>query len=173
MLPSCESVLAGQSKHIDAAVVFWYLPAEHCRHGPDPFTPLYLPALHALHADPSNPSNPGRQTQYSIPSLPNCEWVFAGHCRHTEPPVAFRYVPAAQSEHDPDPFTPLYLPCGHAEHADPSEPSNPTWQVQSVMSPFGSRQFVYFHGDPSDHRELGLDVSLMPIHMLCVPNWNA
>eukprot|EP00961_Rhodomonas_salina_P284739 3848186-Rhodomonas_salina.2 len=55
----------------------------------------------------------------------------------------FRKSPPAQSEHVPDPFTPLYLPSAHAVHTAPStDPSNPMVQMQSVMSSLPVGEYV-------------------------------
>eukprot|EP00961_Rhodomonas_salina_P078215 1051112-Rhodomonas_salina.1 len=49
---------------------------------------------------------------------------------------------ACHWEQAPEPFTALYVPIAHAEHAAPSEPSNPTLQMQSVMSSLPLRECV-------------------------------
>ena len=68
-------------------------------------------------------------------SLIAAEDEFAGHCKHTDPAVALRYAPAAQSEQSPVPLKALYLPIAHAVQTMPSDaPSYPISQMQSVMS---------------------------------------
>eukprot|EP00961_Rhodomonas_salina_P242933 3282058-Rhodomonas_salina.2 len=57
--------------------------------------------------------------QSPIESLPDNENVSAGHDTHADPPVSFRYVPALQRMHDPDPLTFVYDPTAHGTHADP------------------------------------------------------
>ena len=58
LLPTPENVCAGQSLHVDSeiwAVSVEYVPLEHSEHGAQPFTPLYVPAIHAAHVTPSGP----------------------------------------------------------------------------------------------------------------------
>ena len=45
------------------AVSAEYLPLEHSEHGAEPFTSLYVPAMHAAHAVPSGPVYPLLQVQ--------------------------------------------------------------------------------------------------------------
>eukprot|EP00961_Rhodomonas_salina_P050516 678341-Rhodomonas_salina.2 len=121
-LPLEDIVLAGQKAHIEPPEAF---------------------SAHAKHAAPSAPVNPRSHTQSSIAALPTEDTALAGHCAHNVPPVTFRYVPAAQSEHAPDPFTPLCLPTAHAEHADPSGPSYPKLQMQSTISSLLAGDIVF------------------------------
>ena len=57
-LPTPENACAGQSLHVESeiwAVAVEYLPSPHREHGAEPFTSLYLPAMHATHCIPSGP----------------------------------------------------------------------------------------------------------------------
>eukprot|EP00961_Rhodomonas_salina_P187173 2527263-Rhodomonas_salina.1 len=118
----------------DPAVAFRYVPPTHIEQLPAPFTPLNSPIKHPLHATPSEPSYPTLQMQSVIASLPTSESVSPGHVTRTAPAVAFRYLPASQPAHVPNPFTPLYVPTVHAEHTDPSTPSYPMLQMQPAMT---------------------------------------
>eukprot|EP00961_Rhodomonas_salina_P150283 2023855-Rhodomonas_salina.1 len=80
------------------------------------------------------PSAGGASTSGLIASLPTSESVSPGHVTHTNPVITFRYLPASQSEHVPDPLTPLYVPTVHAEHADPSTPLHPMLQMRPRSS---------------------------------------
>eukprot|EP00961_Rhodomonas_salina_P300037 3939423-Rhodomonas_salina.4 len=83
-----------------------------------------------------------------MPSVPASDTVFAGHMKHTDPAVSFRYVPAAHAVHDPDPFTGLYDPTEQAWHAAPSDPAYPMSQTQSVIASDPSIESV-FSGQPT------------------------
>eukprot|EP00961_Rhodomonas_salina_P243116 3284794-Rhodomonas_salina.1 len=83
------------------------------------------------------------QMQSVMSSLPISESVLAGQIKQAEPSVLFRYVPAAQFEQTPEPFTSLKVPSAQALHASPSEPSNPMLQMQSVLSSLPIREFVF------------------------------
>ena len=78
LLPIPEYVCAGQSMHVDSeisamAVLYW--PCEHSEHGAEPFTSLYVPAIHAAHVTPSGPVYPLLQVQLVSSSLPAPEYV--------------------------------------------------------------------------------------------------
>lgn len=141
-LPRSEVVLAGHETHVELSVSIRYVPSSHRVHDPDPFVGLYDPAVHAVHLLPPDPSNPTLQMQSVMSSLPNSEFVFAGQIRHADPSVTFRYSPAAQSEHVPDPLTPLYLPSEHAVQATPLDPSYPILHTQSVIASLPTSEFV-------------------------------
>eukprot|EP00961_Rhodomonas_salina_P278136 3757987-Rhodomonas_salina.1 len=118
----------------DLAVASRYVPTAHIKQLPTPFTSVNNPIKHQLHAAPSEPLFLTRQMHSVIASLPTSETVSPGRVTHTDPAVAFRYLPASQPKHVPDPFTPLYGPTVHAEHAAPSTPSYPMLQMQSAMA---------------------------------------
>eukprot|EP00961_Rhodomonas_salina_P025301 341107-Rhodomonas_salina.1 len=141
-LPMSAPAFDGQLSQPEAAVMFWYDPAEQSKQLPDPFNPLYLPKPHAEHTAPSDPSYPARQMQSVMLLLPIREYVFDGQTRHADAAVLLRYDPAAQSVQLPDPFTPLYVPIAHAEHAAPSQPSCPTSQMQSLMLSLPVSEYV-------------------------------
>eukprot|EP00961_Rhodomonas_salina_P158275 2130601-Rhodomonas_salina.1 len=103
-LPTSEFELEGQPSHADAAVMFWYVPTEHCEHVPEPLTSLNEPPAHAEHAAPSDPSNPTLHVQSAMLSLPISEFVLAGQLKQTDPSVLFKYVPAAHSMHLEEPL---------------------------------------------------------------------
>eukprot|EP00961_Rhodomonas_salina_P282791 3821687-Rhodomonas_salina.1 len=108
--PGSESVYVGQVRQADPAVACRYVPTAHVGSLPAPCTPLNNPIKHPLHATPSEPLYPTLQMQSVNASLPTSESVPPGHVTRTDPAVAFRYLPASQPEHVPDPFTPLYGP---------------------------------------------------------------
>ena len=77
-LPSAECVYAGHWLHVDSSispVPAEYVPSEHCEHDDDPFTSLYVPAIHAAHATPSGPVYPLLQVQLVSSPLPSGEYV--------------------------------------------------------------------------------------------------
>ena len=77
-LPSAECVYAGHWLHVDSSispVPVEYVPSEHSEHGADPFTSLYVPAIHAAHATPSGPVYPLLQVQLVSSPLPSGEYV--------------------------------------------------------------------------------------------------
>eukprot|EP00961_Rhodomonas_salina_P025881 349769-Rhodomonas_salina.1 len=96
-----------------------------------PRTESTVPTTHALHAPPA-PSYPMLHRHMS---LPTAESLFAGQLTHV-----------------PDPFTSLYAPAAHGEHAAPSVPSYPTLQMQSVIASLPSSEPVLAghdrHTDP-------------------------
>eukprot|EP00961_Rhodomonas_salina_P127783 1722686-Rhodomonas_salina.1 len=77
-------------------------------------------------------------------ALPTSEKVLAGHEKHNDPAVAFRYVPAEHAVHDPDPFTALYEPTEQLRHNAPSRPSYPMLQMQPRLSPVFAAESVWF-----------------------------
>ena len=95
---------------------------------------LYVPKPHTLHAAPSDPAKPSSQMHSAMDTAPLSETVLAGHARHTDPPVIFRYVPPSHAWQLPLPFARLNNPAAHAVHAAPSDPSVPTKQIQSVRA---------------------------------------
>ena len=91
MLPTPENVCAGQSLHVDSeiwAVSVEYLPSEHSEHGAEPFTSLYVPAMHAAHCIPSGPVYPLLQVQLVSIELPSGEYVCVGHSLHVDSEIA-------------------------------------------------------------------------------------
>ena len=98
-LPSAECVYAGHWLHVDSSispVPVEYFPSEHCAHADDPFTSLYVPAIHAIHATPSGPVYPLLQVQLVSIELPSGECVYAGHSLHVDSsisPVSAEYFP--------------------------------------------------------------------------------
>ena len=82
---------AGQSRHVDskiAAAAVLYLPCEHSEHGAEPFTSLYVPAMHASHCIPSGPVYPLLQVQLVTIGLPSGECVYAGHWLHVDSSIS-------------------------------------------------------------------------------------
>ena len=76
-LPSAECVYAGHWLHVDSSispVPVEYFPSEHCAHDDDPFTSLYVPAIHAAHAVPSGPVYPLLHVQLVSCLLPIPEY---------------------------------------------------------------------------------------------------
>eukprot|EP00961_Rhodomonas_salina_P024741 333084-Rhodomonas_salina.3 len=67
---------------------------------------VQLPAKHAVHCPPSGPVYPALHRHWVLPGS-ELERFPAGHSRHTEAPLTFRYVPAAHNTHSVDPFTVL------------------------------------------------------------------
>lgn len=130
-----ECVCAGQATHADPPDTFRYDPASHGTHDPEPFTALYDPIEHAMQAMAPHREYPMMQdpVQSVIAPLAVGESVFVGQTTHADPADAFWYVPASHSTHAPDPSTPLYVPAAHGQHLDPSDPSWPMSQMQSVM----------------------------------------
>ena len=94
-----EYVCEGQSLHVDSEispVSVEYLPCEHSEHGAEPFTSLYVPAMHAAHCIPSGPVYPLLQVQLVSIELPSGEYVYAGHSLHVDSsisPVSVEYLP--------------------------------------------------------------------------------
>jgi hypothetical protein len=145
-LPASETACAGQSWQADievAAVLFeyfpsgqfqhnsWeeaasvaeYFPAEHCVHGIDPLTCLYVPAAHLVHSPPSCPEYPTLQTQWVIILLPRTEYVCKGQSLHVDSVIARvapLYFPREHSVHGAEPLAFLYVPARHAVHSTPS-----------------------------------------------------
>ena len=81
-LPAPENACAGQSLHVDSeiwAVSAEYVPLEHRVHGAEPFTSLYVPAMHAAHCIPSGPVYPLLQVQLVSCLLPMPEYECVGH----------------------------------------------------------------------------------------------
>ena len=108
-----------------AAVAVLYLPREHRVQAADPFTSLYVPAMHSVHAAPSAPVKPLLQVQPMMDVLLTEEWVCAGQASHVDSqisPVPVEYFPSEQAVHGDDPFMSLYVPVIHATHAAPSGP---------------------------------------------------
>ena len=107
-LPSTEDVCAGQSLHVASAIAaaaVLYLPREHSVQAADPFSFLYVPAVHAVHATPSEPVYPFMHVQLYMLTLPCPDDACAG-----------------QALHGADPSTALYVPSAHTAHAPPSGP---------------------------------------------------
>jgi hypothetical protein len=138
-MPEYECV--GHLLHVDseiAAMAVLYLPRKHGEHSAEPFTSLYVPAMHAAHCIPSEPVYPLLQVQLINIELPSGERVYAGHWLHVDSsisPVSVEYLPLAHRVHGTEPFTSLYVPAIHAEHVTPSGPVYPLLQVQLVSSP--------------------------------------
>ena len=148
LLPTRENVCAGQSLHVDSeiwAVSVEYVPLEHSEHGAEPFTSLYVPAMHAAHAAPSGPVYPLLQVQWVCCLLPTPEYVCAGQSMHVDSEIsamAVLYWPCEHSEHGAEPFTSLYVPAMHAAHCIPSGPVYPLLQVQLVSIELPSGEYV-------------------------------
>ena len=73
-----------------------YLPSPQSEHGAEPFTSLYVPAMHAAHCIPSGPVYPLLQVQLVSIELPSGEYVYAGHWLHVDSsisPVSVEYLP--------------------------------------------------------------------------------
>eukprot|EP00961_Rhodomonas_salina_P177798 2397792-Rhodomonas_salina.1 len=132
--PDSESVNVGQVMQADLAVASRYVPTVHIKQLPAPFTSVSNPIKHQLRAAPSEPLFPTLQMQAVIASLPTSETVSPGHVTHNDPAVTFGYLPASESEHVPDPYTPLCVLTVHAEHADPSTASYRMLQMQPAMA---------------------------------------
>ena len=121
-LPAPENACAGQSLHVDSeiwAVSAEYVPLEHRVHGAEPFTSLYVPAMHAAHCIPSGPVYPLLQVQLVSCLLPIPEYVCGGHPLHVDSEIAAMavlYLPCEHSEHGAEPMTSLYVPAMHAAH---------------------------------------------------------
>ena len=127
-LPSTEDVCAGQSLHVASAIAaaaVLYLPREHSVQAADPFSFLYVPAVHTVHATPSEPVYPWLQIQSVFALLPASENMCVGQSLHVDSEVSaivVEYLPSEQRLHGNDPFTSLYVPAIHAMHSKPSGP---------------------------------------------------
>jgi len=165
-LPSDECVYAGHWLHVDSSispVSVEYLPWEHSEHDDDPFTSLYVPAIHAAHAAPSGPVYPLLQMQSDTAPLPTRASALAG-----------------QEMQASDPGTDLYLPAVHCEQGPPSGPDEPALQMQSDTAslPAGASEFAvhaehvlsavaplaaeYFPAPQSVHASLPLPALYLP-----------
>ena len=85
-----------------------YLPCEHSEHGAEPFTSLYVPAMHAAHAAPSGPTYPLLQIQLVCCLLPIPEYVCAGQSMHVDSKLSAMAVlslPFVHSVLGAEPFT--------------------------------------------------------------------
>ena len=128
LLPTPENVCAGQSLHVDSeiwAVSAEYLPSEQGEHGAEPFTSLYVPAIHAAHAVPSGPVYPLLHVQFVSCLLPIPEYECVGQWLHVDSEIAATavlYLPCEHSEHGAEPLTSLYVPAMHFAHCIPSGP---------------------------------------------------
>ena len=103
-LPSAECVYAGHWMHVDSSILpvsVEYLPCEHREQGAEPFTSLYVPAMHAVHFMPSGPVYPRLQVQFDLTTLPLPENEADGQFQQKELPVSFANLPASQAEHAP------------------------------------------------------------------------
>jgi len=130
VLPTGETVFAGQPTQPECPVPVLYVPAAHATHGP-PFSPFH-PALHI---------------QNVMLALLATEYEFAGHERHSdlssaeyEPAIQdkqiaadmLEYSPAPQSAHFTDSWVGRYLPATHAVQLL-CIPIDPALQMQNVM----------------------------------------
>ena len=116
-LPSTEDVCAGQSLHVASAIAaaaVLYLPREHSVQAADPFSFLYVPAVHAVHATPSEPVYPFMQVQLYMLTLPCPDDACAGQALHGADPSTALYVPSAHTAHAPQGVCWL----AYAEYAD-------------------------------------------------------
>eukprot|EP00961_Rhodomonas_salina_P223292 3019599-Rhodomonas_salina.1 len=118
----------------DPAFAFRYVPTAYIKQLLTPITSVNHPIKHPRHAALSEPLFTTLQMQAVMESFPTSEAVSPGHVTHTDPAVTFRYLPASQSEHVPDPFAPLYVLTVHAEHADPSTASYRMLQMKPAMA---------------------------------------
>ena len=90
-LPSAECVYAGHWLHVDSSispVSVEYLPCEHSEHGAEPFTSLYVPAMHPAHAVPSDPVYPLLHVQLVSCLLPIPEYECVGQWLHVDSEIA-------------------------------------------------------------------------------------
>ena len=109
VLPADEFEFDGQTKHVELAEAWPYLPAGHSRHvflDDDPLTTENLPGTHAI--------------QSANSALLDVSAYFpAGHLRHVfleDDPVTSEYLPwshATQSANSSFPDVSVYLPAGH------------------------------------------------------------
>jgi len=117
------------------------LPCTHEVHSASPELTLYLPATHFVHGPPSDPVEPALQVQFAMLLLASGAWEFCPHCVHTLKllaPTTVEKVPDGQLRHCDSPPTFLYFPATQLRQGPPSDPVDPTLQVQSVSKPLAS-----------------------------------
>jgi len=131
-----DHVLDGHTRQTVPALRFRYVPAAHCKHSDDPFTPLNVPGKHATHLPPFGPLYPALQRHPSASELPLSELdrFPDGHVTHSVPPLMFRYVPSLHRSQAEEPLLALNSPGKHATHCPPSGPLYPALQTQSDTS---------------------------------------
>ena len=151
--------------------LYEYLPREHSVQAVDPFTSLYVPAMHAAQVAPSGPVYPLLHVQLVSTLLPAPEYVCAGHALHVDSemlPVAVEYFPCEHRVHAAEPFTSLYVPATHASHSTPSAPVYPLLHVQLVSTLLPAPEYVCAgHALHVDSELLPVAVEYFPCEHKC------
>ncbi len=90
-----------------------------------------------MHGPPSDPDEPALQVQAATAVLPAGEFERAGQGEHvvgSDEPTFSEYFPASQLLQAAEPTAVLNFPATHSGHGPPSDPDEPTLQMQLATS---------------------------------------